>query len=337
MDIYISPFLTSFFVAAIIGAALILFAKKNNLNSERKVDRHIHAKNISRFGGVALILAFVLTIFLDKRIIIDIPLASVLVASIVILIFGVIDDVKQLSWQKQLFFQIIIISFIYFLGVRLHFISNPFGGIFLLDNPFGYFIGFLVAVSWIVLLINSMNWLDGADGISAGISFITGVTILILSLRPEVNQPPIGIMAAAFLGGLLAFFILNFNPAKIMAGTSGSVFMGFILAVLAIFSGAKIATTLLVLTIPVLDALWVIGERIRAGQSIFLADKRHLHHKLLKLGWSQKKICIFYCGITALIAIISLNTRDESKLAAFLLLCFFMLIILYTVSQKART
>lgn len=336
MEIYISPFLTSFFVAAIIGTALIFWAGKKDFSFKRAGERHIHAKNISRLGGVALISAFILTIFLDKRIVIDAPLAAVLAASGAILVFGVIDDLRQLSWKIQLFFQIIIISFVCFLGVRLHFISNPLGGIFLLDDSLGYFIGFLIAIVWVVLLMNAMNWVDGVDGISAGITFITGITILILSLRPEVNQPPIAIMASAFLGGMLAFFLFNYNPAKILAGTSGSMFMGFILAVLAIFSGAKIATTLLVLTIPVLDALWVIGERIKAKKSIFLADKNHLHHKLLGLGWSQKKICLFYCGITALIAIISLNTRDGSKLVAFLLLGFFMLIMLYVVSQKAR-
>lgn len=332
---FAGPFLFSFFIAAAIGAVLILFGKKSIFSSDRTSDRHIHRHGISRFGGAALILAFVVTIFLDKRLVMTLPLAGVLAASGAILVFGIIDDIKQLSWKTQLFFQIAVVSFVYFLGVRLDYLSNPFGGIFVLDSSIGYLVGFIIAIVWVVLLINSMNWVDGVDGISAGIAFISGVTIFLLSLRPEVNQPPIGIIAAAFLGGLAAFFLLNFNPAKILAGTSGSMFMGFILAVLAIFSGAKIATTLLVLTIPVIDALWVIGERLKAKKSIFSADSRHLHHKLLKLGWSQKKICILYCAITTLIAFISLNTKDFSKAVVFFLFCVFMLGILFAVSKKA--
>lgn len=334
-NFFLNPFLISFFIAAVLGIGLILLNKKKTFGSEERIsDRHIHQRGVSRFGGIALVLAFILVVLLDKRLVVTTPLVGVLIATGAILIFGIVDDIKQLSWKIQLFFQVSIISFVYFLGVRLQYLTNPFGGVFMLDNFLGLLAGFVIAVIWIILLINSMNWIDGVDGVSAGIAFITGVAIFVLSLRPEVNQPPIGIIAAAFLGGIAAFFLFNFNPAKILAGTSGSMFIGFILAVLAIFSGAKIATTLLVLTIPVIDALWVIGERIRSKTSIFSADKRHLHYKLLKLGWSQKSICIFYCGITALIAIISLNTRAVGKIVAFLLLCILMVGILFMVSKK---
>jgi UDP-GlcNAc:undecaprenyl-phosphate GlcNAc-1-phosphate transferase len=223
---------------------------------------------------------------------------------------------------------------VYIKGVRLDYISNPFGGIFLFHNYGGFIVGIIVVVIWTVLLINSMNWIDGIDGISSGISLIGGATIFFLSLRPEVNQPPIGIISTVFMGGLLAFLLFNFHPAKIIAGTSGSMFMGFVLAVLAIFSGEKIATTLLVLAVPIVDALWVIGERFQSKKSIFSADRRHLHYRLLELGWSPKKICIFYYAITAFIAVLALNTRAAGKTITFVLFGVIMLGMLIWIRNK---
>lgn len=336
-NLFLSPFFVSFSAAAIVLWLLIFWnRRKNRIDDMRTSGRHIHQSGISRFGGVALILSFILTIFLDKNLVMTMPLAGVLIASGSILIFGIIDDIKQLSWKTQLFFQFFLVSFIYLFGIHLQYITNPFGGIFLLHNFWGYIIGLAIATVWVTLMINSMNWIDGVDGVSSGITIISAITIFILSLRPEVNQPPIGIIAVVFLGGVLAFFILNFNPAKILAGTSGSMFMGFILAVLAIFSGAKIATTLLVMTIPVVDALWVIGERIKSRKSIFSADRRHLHYKLLEIGWSQKKICFFYCLITLFIAIIALNTRATGKIVTFFLTGIFMAVMLFVIGKKIK-
>ena len=201
-------------------------------------------------------------------------------------------------------------------------------------NYAGFIAGLIVVAIWAVLLMNSMNWIDGIDGISSGISLIGGATIFFLSLRPEVNQPPIGIISAVFIGGLLAFLLFNFYPAKILAGTSGSMFMGFVLAILAIFAGAKIATTLLVMAVPIVDALWVIGERFQSKKSIFSADRRHLHYRLLEFGWSPKKICIFYYVITGLIAVLALNTRAVGKTITFVLFGVVMLCMIIWIRNK---
>lgn len=333
-DFFLMPFFVSFAIAAVLLAVFIWLNKKWTFCETRKSARHIHHLGISRFGGIALVVAFIATILLDGRLVIAPELFAVLVALLAILIFGVLDDIKQLSWKIQLFFQMAVVSFVYMAGVRLDYISNPFGGIFLFHDYGGFIIGFIIVVAWAVLLMNSMNWIDGIDGISSGISLIGGATIFLLSLRPEVNQPPIGIISAAFMGGLLAFLLFNFHPAKILAGTSGSMFMGFVLAVLAIFAGAKIATTLLVLAVPIIDALWVIGERFQSKKLIFSADRRHLHYRLLELGWSPKKICIFYYAITALIAVLALNTRAVGKTITFVLFGIVMLTMLVLIRNK---
>ncbi|EKE25470.1 MAG: undecaprenyl-phosphate alpha-N-acetylglucosaminyltransferase [uncultured bacterium] len=185
--------------------------------------------------------------------------------------------------------------------------------------------------------MNAMNWVDGMDGVSGVITLVAIITIFFLSLKPEVNQPPIGIVTAALAGSLVAFLIYNYNPARIMAGTSGSMFMGFILAVLAIFAGAKIATTLMVLAIPIIDALWVLGERIYLKKSIFEADQRHLHFRLLKIGWSVRKIFLFYFLTTSVIAVLALRMRSIGKIATMLIFALFLVLILLYLARKVSS
>ena len=319
-NIFLTPFLTAFFLALVLLLLIVKFFRQKKIAGtlERKTSRHIHQAGISRFGGVGILLAFVATLLLNKELVISSQLLGVLMASGAILVFGIFDDLWQMTWQRQLLFQAGLASFVFLFGIRLTYVTNPFGGIFLFENNFGFLLNFSLVVFWILLIINAMNWVDGIDGVVGGISVIGALAIFFVSLAPQVNQPPVAIIAMALLGASLAFLVFNFNPAKILAGTSGAVFFGFILAILALFAGAKIATTLLVLAIPVIDATWVILERLGAGESIFKADQRHLHHRLLALGWSQKKVCLLYWLITVLIAIAALNFGAFGKVAIFL-------------------
>jgi len=334
--LFLIPFIVSFMISAALLIMLILLNRKKTFDDARNSERHIHHRGISRFGGAALVISFMVALLFNKMLVITVPLIGIFIASGAILIFGIIDDIRQVSWKIQLFFQVVVVLFIYLMGVRLQYMTNPLGGIFLFNDYFGYVIGLAIALIWIVLLMNSMNWIDGVDGVSPGITFIGGAAIFILSLRPEVNQPPISIITAALLGGAAALIFFNFYPAKILAGTSGSMFMGFILAILAIFAGAKIATTLLVMAVPIIDAFWVISERIRSRSSIFSADKRHLHYRLMELGWSQKKICFFYYLITVFIAIIALNTGAIGKTIVFVFFAFVMVGLLVIISKKVN-
>jgi len=333
-SLFLMPLLVSFIISTLLLIVFILVNRRCAIRDSRITKRHLHKKGISRFGGIALIIAFVITILLDKNLVINTPLLGVLIGSGAILILGFVDDIRQLSWKTQLFFQLAIVMLVYIMGNGLAYISNPFGGVFLLSSGIGYVIGFLIAIIWVVFLMNAINWVDGVDGVSGGITFIGVVTVFILSFRPEVNQPPIAIITAALMGCFAAFLFFNFHSAKIMAGTSGSMFMGFILAILAIFAGAKIATTLLVLAVPIIDALWVITERFRAGDSIFAPDKRHLHFRLLELGWSVKKICLFYYAITVIVAVIALNTNAVGKIIGFALVALFMAAVLFVIRIK---
>lgn len=338
ISLYFSPFITSFLASVALTAVIIwLCGKFENKIPKKFSYRYIHRQNISRMGGLAIILSFGLALFLDGKLVISPTFWGILIACVFILIIGIWDDFRELHWKYQLFFQIALAIFIFITGVRVEYITNPAGGLLFL-NLGKYLLPSLVfVVIWIIVMMNAVNWLDGIDGLSGGVTFLGLLTIFFLSLKPEVNQPPVGIISAALAGAILGFLLFNFHPARIMAGTAGSWFMGFLLGSLAIFAGTKIATALLVMAVPIIDAIWVIGERIRTGNSIFQADRRHLHFKLLELGWSQKKITLFFYGITVFIAAVALNTRAMGKIITIISVAVMMTGTLVYINRKLKT
>ena len=313
--------------------ALILLSGKIK-TGVRKSSRHIHSKKVSRLGGAAIISAFIITVLTDQNLVVTNQLYGVIAASLLILAVGLWDDFWKLDWRTQLFFQVCAAITVFIMGVQVEYITNPLGGVVFLNLGKYLIPSLLFVIAWLVVIMNSMNWLDGIDGLSGGVAFIGALTIFFLSLRPEVNQPPVGIIAAALAGAVLGFLIFNFYPARIMAGTSGAMFMGFALAALAIFAGTKIATALLIMAIPVIDVFWVMGERIKAGDPIFKSDTRHLHRKLMELGWTQRKISLFFYAITFLIAGVALNTRTVGKLATIILVAAVMVASLAIINKK---
>lgn len=337
---FIIPFLTSFFITVLFIIAGIFIGKKIKWRG-RAASRHIHRAGVMRLGGVVMVIAFNLAILLNKDLIITPGLYGTMIASLILLLVGVWDDIREIYWKIQFFFQVALAVIVFIMGVRIYFITNPLtGGILDLDSGMGVIFSAILVIFWIILMINSMNWLDGVDGLSGGVTFVGALTIFFLSLKPEVNQPPVAILSMIAAGAVLGFLIFNFNPSRILAGTSGSMFMGFILAVLAIFAGTKIATSILVMAVPIIDCVWVIGERIKNKKSIFKPDKVHLHYKLLELGWSQKKIAFCFYGVTILIAVAALNTRFIGKavtlLAAAAIMAVFLLVISRKISGKLK-
>ena len=333
--LYFSPFITSFLISvSLLCLILFLCSKFDFLKSVKKVGRGSAAGKVCRLGGAAIIIGFVSALFLNSNLIISEKLWGIIIVSMLVLVFGIIDDFWELDWKTQLIFQISIALLIFIFGIRIEYVTNPAGGLIFLNVGKYLLPSFVFASVWIILMINSMNWVDGVDGLSGGVALIGVLTIFFLSLKPEVNQPPVGIITMALAGSILGFLIFNFHPSRILAGTSGSMFFGFILATLAIFAGTKIATALLVMAVPIIDALWVIGERMRSGNSIFKSDNRHLHYKLLEIGWSPKKIALFFYGVTFLIAIVAVNTRVMGKIITLVLAVAIMVATLIFVGKR---
>jgi UDP-GlcNAc:undecaprenyl-phosphate GlcNAc-1-phosphate transferase len=310
---FISPFLFAFIAS--IGAIWVLLRAKF-LRSDLK----------NRFGGVVVIAVFVFLVLLDKNLVITRPIAGILIGGLLILFFGLWDDLKNLNWRWQLVFQIIVAIIAIAFGVRSGFISNPFGGVISLNNPAIYYFFYIL---YFLIFLNSLNWLDGTDGLAGGVALASLAAVFFLSFKPEVNQPAVAILCAIAGGAVLGFLIFNFNPAKILAGTSGAWFFGFILASLSIFAGAKIATVMMAALIPILDLLRVVWERWRAGQSIFQKDHRHLHYLLLERGFGERKIFFLYFFASILIGALALNLNGIGKLVmmAIVALIYFWIVL----------
>ena len=334
---YLSPFLTAFLLTVFLLFLLIFLFGKVKWRG-RNSARHIHRPGVSRVGGLAMVLAFNAGILLDKALVISPELWGFMFGTVALLVIGIWDDLKELYWKIQLFVQIAAAVFVFIVGVRIFYITNPLtGGLIHLDFGFRVVISAILVIIWILAVINALNWSDGIDGLSGSVTFITAATIFFLSLAPEVNQPPVAILSAILGGAALGFLVFNFYPSKVLAGTSGSLFMGFSLAVLAIFAGTKIATAILVLIIPLIDFLWVIIERLRHGQSIFRPDKNHLHHKLMQMGWSQRKIVLVYAAITVLMASLALNTRAAGKGVTLLLVVIVTILVFMLINKKTSS
>ena len=319
MSLYLTPLLTAFALSLVVSGVVAFLVAQKKLSA--------------RFGGTALICAFLATLFVSQDLHRSDAIWGLIIGSVLILIVGLVDDVKPLSWRTQLFCQIGIVLAVFAIGVRVEAVTNPFGGI--VELPLVAALVF--SVVWFVLIMNAVNWIDGVDGLSGGVLLIAGLTVFLLALLPEVNQPPVGVITAALIGAIAGFLLFNVHPAKIIAGTSGSFFMGFALAVLGIFAGAKIATTLLVLAIPLTDALWVVWERFRSGSSIFSGDRRHLHHKLRDLGYSVPTITALYYGVTIAIAFVALNTRQIGKLYTIIAVFALLLTFVWFVARRHKT
>jgi UDP-GlcNAc:undecaprenyl-phosphate/decaprenyl-phosphate GlcNAc-1-phosphate transferase len=333
---YLVPFLTAFFITASLVFFGLYVGKKINWMG-RDSERHIHRKGTLRIGGVAMIVAFNLAILINADLVITPELCGVMAATLVLMLAGIWDDLREIFWKNQLLFQVAAVVLVFIFGVRIYAVTNPLtGGIIKLESGIGMIISMMLVLVWTILMINSMNWIDGIDGLSGGITLIGALTIFFLSLKPEVNQPPMAIISMILAGTALGFLIFNFNPSFVLAGTAGSTFMGFALAMLAIFAGTKIATSILVMSVPVVDFLWVIGERLKDKKSIFKPDANHLHYKLLGLGWSQRKTVIYFYAITVLISVIALNTKVIGKTITLFTAVFILVIALAYISKKIK-
>ncbi len=345
--LYLKPFLAALIFSIILTKAIIGIGRGRDLASADAVAKPLpRSPQTMRFGGAAIILSFLLAIFLSGNLEMDGLKWGIVASSLVILFFGICDDLKNLSWKKQLMAQIAVALIMIYAGLSVDYIANPFGGAELRLDQFQYSVfsiqysvlGSFFILFWIIGFMNVMNWLDGLDGLAGGVGAIGAVALFILNVSDLVNQPPLGIISISIVGAALGFLVFNFHPAKIYMGTSGSMFLGFILAVLAIFSGGKIATALLVLGFPILDAVWVITKRIKTGGSPFKGgDMRHLHYRLLEKGWTEKKVVLFIYLICAVFGFSTLFFQSMGKILAFLVLFFLMAAIIFGLQGNKKS
>ena len=327
----IGPIVVVFVLAVVLALVLTPVVRRIVIRYEivdRPEARRVNTIPVPRGGGLAVCAAFLLVagtflLLNQSRGFVPVPIgfsptevAALLLGGAVAAGLGAIDDLFDLRARYQLLGQVALACGAVVLGISIDFIANPLGGV-----PIRFTAGPVAAaltIFWIVGMINSINWIDGLDGLSTGVAFIAAVTLGIISLTTDVRQPLIAVLCFALAGALLGFLRWNFNPASIFTGTSGVQFVGYTLAVLAILGTAKVAVALLVLGVPIIDTFWIIVRRIQQGRSPFSPDRTHIHHRLLDLGLSHRQTVLAIYGICLALAVLSLLLSGVTQLYAFL-------------------
>lgn len=308
--VYGGALLTAFFLTLFFLTAIIFIHKQYFYQQT--------AILVSRLGGGALILSFLLTLWLNPSLHFPVSwwvFSGVLLAALLV---GWWDDFKNISWQYQLLAQAGFLIALYLGGVQILTLTHPQGGVFSFEGTWLTVVGFAIFIAWGILIFNTINWLDGVDGLCGSVMFVVYGSLFILSLSPLVYQPALAILSVAALGVTGAFLICNYPPAKIIGGTSGSLFFGLVVIFVSVVAGTKIATTLLVLALPITDTFFVLIKRFLQKRSLFQSDQEHLHHILQRNGWSKQRIVGFYTLLTALIAGLALSTETLGKFTAII-------------------
>ena len=330
----VGPIVVVFVAAGLLALFLTPFVRNVVIRYEivdRPEARRVNTAPVPRGGGLAICAAFLLVagLFLllnQSAHFVPIPVAfspaevtALLLGGAVAAGLGAIDDLFDLRARYQLLGQVALACGAVALGISIDFIANPLAPGRTIPFPAGPVAAGLT-IFWIVGMINSINWIDGLDGLSTGVAFIAAVTLGIISLTTQAGggQPLIGVLCFALAGALLGFLRWNFNPASIFTGTSGVQFVGYTLAVLAILGTAKVAVALLVLGVPIIDTFWIIVRRVSEGRSPFSPDRTHIHHRLLDLGLSHRQTVLAIYGICLALAVLSLLLSGVTQLYAFL-------------------
>ena len=266
-------------------------------------ERKIHHGKISRLGGVAIWISIMLT-FLSLVLLSKYPsgqgLSGIIAGGSLMFLLGLVDDIYCLDAKFKLFIQIAIATVVILLGVRIESIYTPFSS----PVELGFW-SYPITLLWIVGISNAINFIDGIDGLAGSVVTISSFAIGIISMVVSPASPISALVAFILLGAMLSFLAYNYNPAKIFMGDSGALFAGFLLATISITGVMKVATLsillpFVVLAVPIIDITYASLRRICKGQSPFVADAEHIHHKLLHAGFSQKKTVVILTSVAIL-------------------------------------
>jgi len=342
-NINLLAIIISFFSSIFFTLLIIKVAKYYEVYDFPKGGRKIHRVKTPLLGGLAIFFSFFFTIFLFRENVLMGSLnlshwVGVFFGSLVLILGGTLDDKFNLSPRKQIIFPIIAILIVLLGGVEIEKITNPFGGFFYFNtlNIELFSIGaktfYFTVLSdififiWLLGMIYTTKLLDGLDGLVTGVTGIGAFVIFLFTISSMYYQPDIGFASLVLAFSCLGFLVFNWHPAKIFLGESGSLFLGFILGILAIISGGKIAIALLVMGIPILDVLWTIARRLLARKNPFkFSDRKHLHFRLYDLGLGQRKTVLIFYLLSFAFGLSALFLQSIGKFYALLILLFLML------------
>lgn len=337
MNFYITIFLIAFALSVVFTFLIKKFSLKFNIVDEPNQKRKIHKTKTPLLGGVAIFLSFFIVIFIagDKLLSGDLNTyhwVGVFVGACFLMLGGFLDDKYKLSPLKQFIFPVLAITSVILGGVGIEKITNPFGGFIYLGLISPVLIGL-----WLMGMMYTTKLLDGLDGLVTGVVAIGSFIIFLFTMTTKYYQPDIGLASLILFGACLGFLVFNWYPAKIFLGEGGSLFLGYMLGVLAIISGGKVAIALLVMGIPIMDVAWTIIRRLLARKNPFkFADRNHLHFRLFDSGLGTQKTVLIYYIFSFVFGLSVLFLQSKGKILALGVLALIMigLVISFTYFYK---
>jgi UDP-GlcNAc:undecaprenyl-phosphate GlcNAc-1-phosphate transferase len=339
--IYLSVFIVALLVSLLVTPFSAALGYRLGL-VDRPGGRRLHEKEIPRLGGIALFAGFAaagLLIFAlstlrfwpalgleDRKL-----LTGVLLGSALMFVFGLWDDWRELPAGPQFIIQfgaaLVAISF----DIIVERVTFPILGY----TVFPFWITYPLTVFWVMGMINTVNWLDGLDGLAAGVAAIASLLFAVHAYT--LGQTMVALFPLALAAACLGFLPFNFHPARVFMGSSGSMFLGYAIASLSILAPAKVATALLVLSIPIVDVAWLTFRRWRRRGNPTLAGRDHLHYRLLDVGLSQRQIVLLYYTFCAAFGLLALLIEDRLfKLIALGVISVLTLSLLWRLARSER-
>ena len=297
-----------------------------------KDKRRVHKRPTPRIGGLAILFGFLVAVmsFNDDW---SKSTIAILIGVAILGVLGIIDDCKELDAKLKFVVQIIAALVVVLYGdIRISVFSNP--NVFS-ENPFLIlppWASIIITVLWIVFMTNAVNFIDGLDGLAAGVSAIMSMSLVFIAMT--YHEYTIAIMGVALMGSCFGFLPFNFNPAKIFMGDTGSTFLGFMLAVLSVqgmfksYAVISFAVPILMLGLPLFDASFAMVRRVMNGKSPMVADRGHLHHRLYDMGFSQKQTVFILYAISGVLGITAILLAEQRFLRAMLLLISVLIFLL---------
>lgn len=327
---YVVPFV----IALVVSYALTPSVKKLAIKIgavDRPNARKVHTHVIPRLGGLAIYIGFMAAVLFC------VPLRHELVGMLLgctaIVAVGIWDDICNISAKVKLVGQILAACIPIAFGIQIEWLTNPFGDIIVLPE----LIAIPVTIFWIIGFTNTVNLIDGLDGLAAGVAFIASISMFLLAYNLNQFLPALVIVSMA--GAALGFLQYNFNPAKIFMGDTGSMLLGYTLSVAAVLGLVKTAATvalvvpIIALGLPILDTTFAIIRRKMSGVPIFQPDKGHLHHRLLALGMTQKQAVLIMYFVSMILGIVALFVANVSYKTGIVTVLVVLAVIIYSAKR----
>lgn len=336
-------FLASVGLAAVLAPRVEAWARMRGVvDQPDSAGRKQHARPTPLLGGVAVYFAFTFVLGIIAWVtrapfegrISPFELGAVFLGGLILIVGGYLDDRRRLAASRQFVFPFLAVLIVAAAGMGITKVTNPFGGVIHLAP----WVTVAFTIAWLLGTTYTMKLLDGLDGLVSGITAIGALLIATLSLTTRYWQPDVAVIALALAGACVGFLIFNFHPARIFLGEGGSTFCGFLLGILAIISGGKIATALLVMGIPAVDVALVIGQRLFRRGRVTHGDRSHLHFRLLDLGFSHRGAVLFLYALAAGFGATTLFLQAQQKLIALGILAVIAVVLsVAAVVRKTNT